>query len=110
MRKRIRKKLKLKEFQLFGFSIEGKFSKTLSEKELDWFWDYFILEVIEKNGLKIGGGLNPNGFDVFASDAKFKNNTTQKYINVKQKLSTNNLIKEFSLGKLKDAIYDDLDI
>jgi uncharacterized protein YggL (DUF469 family) len=107
MRKRLRKKLKLKEFRLFGFSIKAQFSKTLSEKELDEFWDYFILDVIEKNGLEIGGGFNPNGFDVFASDAKFKNNTTEKYINVKDELSKSNLIKEFSLGKLIDAIYDD---
>ena len=42
MRKRLRKKLCLKEFQQLGFEINGTFKHNLTQEEQDQFYDYFI--------------------------------------------------------------------
>jgi uncharacterized protein len=55
MKKRLRKKLRLGEFQEFGFSIAFRMSSTLSTKDRDVLLDAFI-DMIEQNGLQFGGG------------------------------------------------------
>lgn len=53
--RRIRKKLRVDEFQELGFDIAWKFADDASVEEVDTFVDKFIAEVIEPNGLGFGG-------------------------------------------------------
>ena len=55
---RLRKKLRIGEFQELGFDVSFKLRSEISEVELDKFWDSFILDAIERNGLAYGGGTN----------------------------------------------------
>lgn len=109
MRKRLRKKLHLKEFQQLGFSIHFTFSETLAEEALDAFLDYFIMEIIEKNKLTCGGGFYPEYVDVLACDRNHKSDTAKKKQLVKTALESNPLIKDFTLGELKDIWYNNPD-
>lgn len=56
--RRLRKKLRIAEFTQFGFELSFNLRGRLTEDELIRFWDAFILELIEPNGLAYGGGLN----------------------------------------------------
>ena|SRR5471030_2116630 len=54
--RRLRKKLRIGEFQQLGFPIEFHLRPGLTD-EVAWaFWDAFICDAIEFNGLMFGGG------------------------------------------------------
>lgn len=53
--RRLRKKLRVGEFQEFGFDVSFQLRADLSEVETERFWDAFLLEAIEPNGLAFGG-------------------------------------------------------
>lgn len=55
MKKRIRKKLHLGEFRELGFQLRFRVRDTVSDAELDSWWDDFITEAIEGNKLLCGG-------------------------------------------------------
>ena len=59
--RRLRKKLRLGEFQELGFDVSFALGDGLSEAGIERFWDAFILEAIETNNLAFGGGGN-DGF------------------------------------------------
>ena len=52
---RIRKKLRVDEFQEFGFDIAWKLKDGINGEELDVFIDKFFAEAIQPNGLGFGG-------------------------------------------------------
>jgi uncharacterized protein YggL (DUF469 family) len=56
--RRLRKKLHVGEFRQFGFEVSFRLPEQLSESDLASFWDRFILEAIEANGLAYGGGTS----------------------------------------------------
>ena len=56
LRKRLRKKQHLGEFQQLGFEVRFRVGKSVPDAGLDEFWDCFIGEAIEANGLLCGGG------------------------------------------------------
>jgi uncharacterized protein YggL (DUF469 family) len=56
--RRVRKKLRVGEFQQFGFDVSFRLRDTLREDELVRFWDAFILDAIERNRLAFGGGTD----------------------------------------------------
>lgn len=53
--RRLRKKLRVGEFQEFGFDVSFQLRAGLSEVETERFWDAFLLDAIEPNGLAFGG-------------------------------------------------------
>jgi uncharacterized protein YggL (DUF469 family) len=55
--KRLRKKLHVSEFQEFGFLISFILPENLDYEARDGFFDRFIAEAIEDNGLSFGGGI-----------------------------------------------------
>ncbi len=59
--RRLRKKLHVDEFQQLGFEVSFRLRDDLQEGELASFWERFILEAIEANGLVFGGG-DTSGF------------------------------------------------
>ncbi|MFQ6370152.1 50S ribosome-binding protein YggL [Shewanella sp. YIC-542] len=54
--RRLRKKLRVDEFQELGFDVSWRFADSLSEDEIDAQVDRFIAEVIEPRELGFHGG------------------------------------------------------
>jgi uncharacterized protein YggL (DUF469 family) len=57
MKKRLRKKLRLREFQEMGFSVKFELSDLANDEAYLAFWDKLVV-AIEANNLLMGGGLN----------------------------------------------------
>ena len=57
MRKRLRKKLRLREFQEMGFSVKFDFNIPGDDEFFLNFW-VSLVGVVEANHLLMGGGLN----------------------------------------------------
>ena len=58
MKKRLRKKLRLREFQALGFGVTGTLAESVDDARLDRLLDE-IIEFVESRGLVCGGGLSP---------------------------------------------------
>lgn len=56
MKKRLRKKLRLREFQEMGFHIDFNLDLPVAGEEEDVFWVQLI-NMVESRNLQIGGGL-----------------------------------------------------
>ena len=56
--RRLRKKLRVDEFQELGFEVSFELRDGLDEAQIDQFWDEFIVQSSEKNGLAFGGSTN----------------------------------------------------
>ena len=56
--RRLKKKLRVGEFQELGFKVSVELHPELGEHKMIDFWDAFILEAIERNGLAYGGGTS----------------------------------------------------
>ena len=54
--RRLRKKLRVDEFQEFGFDINWTFAESISEADIDISVDEFISQVIEPRNLGFHGG------------------------------------------------------
>lgn len=54
--RRLRKKLRVDEFQEFGFDMSWTFNHSVSEEQIDTLVDRFIDEVIELRALGFHGG------------------------------------------------------
>ncbi|ALO35737.1 hypothetical protein CMT41_14190 [Colwellia sp. MT41] len=53
--RRIRKKMRVDEFQEFGFDVAWQLKEGINGDELDAFIDKFFAEAIQPNGLGFGG-------------------------------------------------------
>ena len=53
--RRIRKKLRVDEFQEFGFDVAWQLAENITSDELDAFIDKFFAEEIQPNDLSFGG-------------------------------------------------------
>ncbi len=56
--RRLRKKLRIGEFQELGFEVTITLREGRDETRLTAFWDDFIREALERNGLAYGGGMS----------------------------------------------------
>ncbi|MCZ4336290.1 YggL family protein [Shewanella colwelliana] len=54
--RRLRKKLRIDEFQEFGFDVNWTFNESVSEEQIDAIVDQFILDVIDVRKLGFHGG------------------------------------------------------
>ncbi|MPY21015.1 DUF469 domain-containing protein [Shewanella psychropiezotolerans] len=54
--RRLRKKLRVDEFQEFGFDVNWTFDESVSEEQIDTIVDQFIEQVIEPRQLGFHGG------------------------------------------------------
>ena len=59
--RRLRKKLRMGEFQELGFEVEVKLAAFVTPDDEDSFIDAFLSEIIEPRSLIFGGGVN-SGF------------------------------------------------
>ena len=100
--KRLRKKLRLGEFQELGFQLHAKTVTDIDEEKL---WDLFIGQAIEANGLLFGGGVGReiNGFVTVGgrgSTSEEHRQTLAAWLEMQPE------ILEFEVGPLVDAWYE----
>lgn len=67
--RRLRKKLRVDEFQEFGFVINWVFDESVSEADIDALVDQFIDEVIEPRQLGFHGGGHKEWEGIIATQA-----------------------------------------
>lgn len=67
--RRLRKKLRVDEFQEFGFDINWSFDESVSEEQIDTLVDEFINEVIEPRQLGFHGGGHKEWEGIIATQA-----------------------------------------
>jgi uncharacterized protein YggL (DUF469 family) len=104
--RRLRKKLHLDEFQEFGFEISFSLPENLDSEELNDFFDQFITEAIENNGLVFGGGIGGNS-EGFVTLGKRGSATEEHRERVKSWLSAHPLVADIQVGGLVDAWRND---
>jgi len=96
--RRLRKKLRVGEFQELGFQVRFELRAELSESELTAFWDAFVLEAIERNGLAYGGGT-----EGYASSWRRGSATDAHRQTVHSWLSSRVEVLSVEVGPLADA-------
>ena len=106
LKRRLRKKNHLGEFQEFGFEVLIKFNSNLDEKEFTRFLDEFI-EEIEKQKLLLGGSGNEDDWEGFITSAKkFASPTADQKEFIKKWLESRSYIETVELSDFKDAWND----
>lgn len=97
MKKRLRKKLRLKEFQELGFHASFDLKE---EQDYDEFFDQLI-PFVESQGLFIGGGLN----DFYAVAHHRNSATPEQQEALRDWLSKHPSVSNINIGPLNDAWY-----
>ncbi len=106
MKKRLRKKLKLAEFQELGFFVAGSFNQV-EDAVLDMFFER-IIKFSEENNMQCGGGYNAEEFEIFVNTGlagKDNEASRQKFIDFIA--AAKEEVKEFEATELADAYYGD---
>jgi len=107
LKRRLRKKFHIGDFQELGFEVSCKFKWSLNETELDRFIDEFIGK-IEENKLLTGGGGGNTGWTGFVtSQKKHYSPTNEQREKIKYWLENRPEIAESEVGNFIDAWYDD---
>jgi uncharacterized protein YggL (DUF469 family) len=106
VKKRLRKKLRLGEFQELGFEVRFRLPDDFNEADLDAFWDAFIAEAIEGAGLMCGGGCGRE-WDVFVSRSQRQSATEEDRRAIAAWLEGHGQIADIHIGPLVDAWYSD---
>lgn len=102
MRKRIRKKRRVGEFQELGFEVQFRLKDVVSEPVVDTFWDGFIREAIEGHGLMCGGGCGRH-WDVFVARGGRGSATEDHRAAIKRWLDSHPDVEAVRVGPLVDA-------
>ena len=106
LKKRLRKKLHIGEFQDFGFRIRVRFRPDFSESDADKFWSEFIGE-IERHHLAFGGGGDTESLKGFVeAQKKHESPTPAQREAIEHWLESREEISECEVGNLVDAWYD----
>ena len=106
MRKRLRKKKRIGEFQELGFCVTFRFSENLSIEDGNRLKEEFLEQAIEQNGLVCGGGGPDNKWEVFVTLDEPRGSTTEQHRQAVEKwLSRNQRIVGYEIGPLVDAWY-----
>lgn len=103
MKRRLRKKKRLGEFQELGFEVTYSLAQGASPEVRGSFLAGFLEEAIEANDLiASGGGGAPSEF--FVVSAKRRGSATNEQRNVVSEwLGKNSSIVAFNVGPLRDA-------
>jgi uncharacterized protein YggL (DUF469 family) len=99
--RRLRKKLRLGEFQQLGFEVSITLNPNLGIDALDHFLDEFILDAIEKNDLAFGGGAESGFITTWKRGSASEAHRTI----VENWLSRRQEVVSVTLGPLVDAWY-----
>lgn len=99
--RRLRKKLRLGDFQQLGFEVSITLKPNLGVDDLDRFLDEFILDAIEKNDLAFGGGTDCGFVTTWkrGSASEAHRTIVENWLNRRQD------VVSVTLGPLVDAWY-----
>ena len=104
MKKRLRKKQRVGEFRQMGFEVRFKVRDVVPDSRLDAFWDNFISEAVEANGLMCAGGCGRE-WDLFVTPAGRATATDTHRARVETWLRDRNDVEQIEIGDLQDAWY-----
>ena len=79
VKKRLRKKKRVGEFQEFGFGAGFRFSDQLSMETRNNLLNRFIEDAIEGNGLQFGGGGDGNEWNGFITVNRSRGSTLERH-------------------------------
>jgi hypothetical protein len=105
VKKRLRKKLRLGEFQELGFEVFFRVANNTPDDTFDRVIDAFITHAIEENGLMCGGGGKNPEWNVFVTLDRRGSAIDEHRQAVRKWLETCPEVKEIRLGPLVDAWY-----
>ena len=101
MRKRLRKKLRIGEFQELGFELKFRLDEAVSDTEVEPFWDAFIGEAVEPRGLMCGGGCGRE-WEVFVARPNRQSASEDDRHALEQWLQANRHVVDLQIGPLID--------
>lgn len=101
MKKRLRKKLHLGEFQELGFQVRFRLPDDWHEADLERFLDAFIMDAIEREGLVCGGGCG-RVWDIVVSRPHRGSATETDRASVHQWLVRHQTASDITIGPLVD--------
>src|SRR5437867_995947 len=103
MRKRVRKKLRFGEYQEFGFTVQFRYEKGLTQDDQIDRLLLLLHEAVEQNGLCAGGGGGEN-YELFVTCEKDRHSTTDKQRNsVAEWLSRSDFVVGWRISEFRDA-------
>ena len=110
MRKRLRKKKRVGEYQELGFAAGLRFSGGLDIETRNNLLDRFIEHAIENNGLQFGGGGGGNEWSGFVDLDKHRHSATETHREaVKQWFIQEPLVLGYYITPLMDSWHSDFD-
>lgn len=104
MKKRLRKKRHLGEFQEFGFEVQWRCETAMSEAECEQFWTEWIT-FVEARGLTFGGGNDMEKGSGFVCRAGRGSATEQNRADVSDWFRAWANGVQVQIGPLEDAWY-----
>ncbi len=105
-KRRLRKKLRVGEFQELGFDVTYTSKPELTESDRDKLLDAFIEFAIEANELAAGGG-GITSMDFFVASSKSRGSATEAHRQaVETWLNSRTDIDSFKVGDFRDAWHD----
>ena len=105
MKKRLRKKLHMGEFQELGFEVRFHVADNLSHEAFDTVVDAFISQAIEAQGLLCGGGGKNPEWNVFVTREGRGSVTEEHCQAIERWLAARPEVKAVQLDPLVDAWY-----
>ena len=105
MRKRLRKKLHVDEFQELGFEVRFQVADNLSHDAFDAVVDAFISQAIEAHGLLCGGGGTNPEWTVFVTREGRGSVTEEHRQAIETWLAARPEVHTVQIGPLVDAWY-----
>ena len=103
MRRRLRKKRHLGEFQQLGFELSFRYEASSVEAE-NALLLAFLEEALEANGLQFGGGGDGSGWSGFAApNARYGSATNEHRGKVRAWLEARPEVGTVGIGPLRDA-------
>jgi uncharacterized protein YggL (DUF469 family) len=103
LKRRLRKKKHLGEFQQLGFEISVSLKKDFNEFEFGKFTDDFIVK-IERSRLQFSGGGDGNAWAGFVtSEGKFTSPTDDDRKKIRIWLESRSEVEDCKVGELLDA-------
>jgi uncharacterized protein YggL (DUF469 family) len=103
VRKRLRKKLHVGEFQELGFEVRFLVADNLSHDTFDALVDAFISQAIEAHGLLCGGGGKNPEWSVFVTREGRGSVTAEHRQTIERWLAARPEVKIVQIGPLVDA-------
>ncbi len=107
MNKRLRKKYHLGEFQELCFEVSYRYKGDIFSEEEEAFWNAFIEECIEGNGLNCGGVMLLDGSCCYTAHSVDKSQAIEQQCEaVEAWLASRPEIEDVCCGNYRDLWYD----